>query len=143
MVESTRRVPVGHGSSLWPNLMDPFRTLGASVAQLFSPQADARGRQDAYEISLELPGVEEKDVDITLTDDVLTVKGEKRSTREEKGADYFIAERSYGAFQRAFRLPADADTAKVAADMKDGVLTITVPRTSTPKGARKINVTTG
>lgn len=142
MVESSRRVPVG-GSSFWPNLMDPFRTLGSSVAQLFSPQADAKGKEDAYEISLELPGIAEKDVDITLTDDVLTVKGEKRASREEKGADYFIAERSYGAFQRAFRLPADADTGKVSADMKDGVLTITVPRTSTPRGARKISVTKG
>ena len=82
----------------------------------------------------------EKDVELTVHDGLVQVKGEKSSEREEKGDTWFFSERQYGAFQRSFRLPPDADEAKVAADMKDGVLTITVPK-SAPRTQNTTRVT--
>ena len=77
---------------------------------------------------MELPGVEEKDIDITVNSGVVSVKGEKTVEREETGETWFFSERQYGAFSRSFRLPEDADGGRVEAHLKDGVLRITVPK---------------
>ena len=77
---------------------------------------------------MELPGVGEDDLELTVDGGVVSVKGEKRTSREEQGETWFFSERQYGAFSRSFRLPADADEAAVRADLKDGVLSIVVPR---------------
>ena len=90
---------------------------------------------------MELPGVAEKDIDVSLYDDVLTAKGEKNSERKEEGDGYFFSEREYGRFQRTFRLPADAKGDGVGADFSNGVLKITVPKIAEEKQeAKKIKV---
>ena len=124
MVEKTQN------TGFWPSLYDPLRSFGHRVSEFLTPASEASLAEDAYRIAIELPGVAEKDVELTVHDGLVQVKGEKSSEREEKGDTWFFSERQYGAFQRSFRLPPDADEAKVAADMKDGVLTITVPKSA-------------
>ncbi len=70
----------------------------------------------------------EKDIDLSVDNGVVTVKGEKRTEKEDKGETWYFSERQYGAFQRSFRLPQDADEGGIKADLKDGVLTVTVPK---------------
>jgi HSP20 family protein len=77
---------------------------------------------------MELPGVEEANIDITVNSGVVSVKGEKSATREEAGETWFFSERQYGAFSRSFRLPEDADGDGIEAELKDGVLQIIVPK---------------
>jgi HSP20 family protein len=118
---------------------DPFRRLGPTFdirGIEMAPKVEVSEDKKAYEISAELPGVEEKDVKLTLQDDVLTVSGEKKSEREEKEEGYHVSERSYGSFQRSFRLPDDVNADKISAKFDKGVMTITLPRTGTakPKG---------
>jgi HSP20 family protein len=125
----------------WPGFYEPFRHLGERVADWFAPRADAKSSDAQYEITLELPGVAQADIDVSLDDGVLTVKGEKYSERKEEGEGYFFSEREYGRFQRTFRLPADARGDGVAADFSDGVLKITVPKMAEEKQtAKKITV---
>lgn len=121
MVEKT-------SEALWPSIWDPFRAFGTRVADWLSPAADAKSEAEGYRITMELPGVAEDDIHVTAEEGILSVKGEKRSSREEKGEGWFFSERQYGSFARSFRLPADADAGAVSADLKDGVLTVTVPR---------------
>jgi HSP20 family protein len=75
-----------------------------------------------------VPGVEEKDIDVSVNEGMVTVTGKKSSEREEKGETWFFSERSYGSFSRSFRLPPDADEKKVDATLKDGLLTINLPK---------------
>ena len=80
-------------------------------------------------ITAELPGVRDKDVEVSLVGDVLTIKGEKRSDREESNRGYHLSERSYGSFYRSIPLPAGIDTDKASAEFKNGVLIVTLPKT--------------
>jgi HSP20 family protein len=82
------------------------------------------------EISAELPGIDAKDIDVSVSGDMLVLKGEKRQEKEEKDKDYHFSERSYGSFQRSFELPSSVDCNKIAADFSKGVLTITLPKTA-------------
>lgn len=124
MVEKTQN------TGFWPSLYDPLRNFGHRVSEFLTPASEASLAEDSYRIAIELPGVAEKDVELTVHDGLVQVKGEKNAEREEKGDTWFFSERQYGAFSRSFRLPPDADEEKVAADMKDGVLTITVPKSA-------------
>ena len=92
-------------SEWWPNVWDPLRRLGTRVADFFSPPSDAAATDDSYIIDIDLPGVKKDDITVELTGNMLTVKGHKQSSREEKGKAYFYAERSFGAFQRSFKIP--------------------------------------
>lgn len=125
----------------WPNIYEPFRHLGERIADWFAPRSEAKATNAKYEITIELPGVDAKDIDVALDDGVLTVKGEKRSERKEEGEGYFFSEREYGRFQRTFRLPADAVGDEVSADFTNGVLKITVPKRGEEKqGTKKVAV---
>jgi len=137
-------VEKSHTAGLWPSVYEPFRNFGSRVADWLAPASDASADEDAYRITMELPGVEEKDIDITVNSGVVSVKGEKSSQREEKGATWFFSERQYGAFSRSFRLPEDADGENVEAHLKDGVLSITVPKRApeTPE-ATKVKIKRG
>jgi HSP20 family protein len=137
-----RMVETSHKSGFLPSLADPFRTLGARVADWFAPASEASADDGAYRISMEVPGVEEKDIDITLHEGVVTVTGRKESTKTEKGETWFFSEREFGSFSRSFRLPPDADGDGIGADLKDGVLTLTVPKRgdTSPEGARKVPI---
>jgi len=125
----------------WPGFYEPFRHMGDRIADWFAPRAEAKESNARYEITMELPGVAEKNIDVSLHDGVLTVKGEKSSERKEEGEGYFFSEREYGRFQRTFRLLADARGDDVAADFSNGVLKITVPKMAEEKReAKKIKV---
>ena len=135
MVEST------HAAEFWPALTEPLRAAGRQLADWFAPASEARREEAAYTIRMELPGVKAEDIDVSVHDGALTVKGEKRSDRREEGETWFFSERQYGAFQRSFRLPADADQDAVSADFTDGLLVISVPRRGpAATGARRIPV---
>ena len=123
MVEQTRSL------GWWPSLYEPFHTLGAKIADWFSPPSEAAECGEAYMVKVELPGVKLADIDLSVHDGVITLKGEKRSEHTEQGENYYFSERQYGAFSRSFRLPSDADPGQMEADLKDGVLTITAPKT--------------
>jgi HSP20 family protein len=105
------------------------------------PAVDIAETEKAYEIAAELPGIDEKNVEVKFADGVLTIKGEKREEKEEKKKDYYLSERSFGSFQRAFQVPDGVDTDKIEASFKKGVLTVTLPKSAeAQKAAKKIEV---
>lgn len=109
------------------------------------PSLDVTEGKDAYVVKAEVPGIEPKEVQVSVDDGVLTIKGEKRQEKEEKAEKaehYYRAECSYGAFARSVRLPGPVDGGKVSASMKNGVLVITLPKTAAAKGT-EIRVTAG
>ncbi|GGH29609.1 HSP20 family protein [Cribrihabitans marinus] len=116
-----------HGS-FWPSIYDPFRNIGTRLAEWLNPAAEASGSDGSYDISMELPGVSESDIELTVENGVVTIRGEKKTETERKGDTWYFSERQYGAFRRSFRLPEDADGANASARMKDGVLKISVPK---------------
>lgn len=133
-----------HTAGWWPSVYEPLRRAGQRVAEWFAPKSDAAASANSYHVGLELPGVQVEDIDIAVQDDTLVVSGEKRFAREEQGETFFFSEREYGSFQRSFRLPPDADMNAIAADFKDGVLTITIPkRTVSGEGARRVPIRAG
>ncbi len=137
-------VEKSHTSGWWPSLYEPLRQFGERVADWVAPRSEAKASAGAYEITLELPGVKQDDIEIALHEGVLTVKGEKRAERREEGEDYFFSEREYGRFQRSFRLPPDADGENIGATFSDGVLRISVPKRGEEKsGSQKIRVKGG
>jgi HSP20 family protein len=105
------------------------------------PVIDMSENDKTYKISAELPGMDSKDIDVSVTGDMLVLKGEKRQEKEEKDKSYHFSERAYGSFQRAFELPASVDRGKITADFSKGVLTITLPKTAqAQQPAKKIEV---
>ena len=106
--------------------IEPFESrMGA-----FTPQVDVTENDKEIKISAELPGMDEKDIDLSLQNDMLTIKGEKKEEKEDKGKDYYRMERSYGSFIRTIPLPVEVETDKVEARFKKGVLSITLPKTA-------------
>ncbi len=99
----------------------------------WSPAIDIADKDDKLVLTAELPGMQKSDVKIDLQDNVLTIEGEKRYKNEENKANYYRCERAYGKFSRSFTLPLKIDTAAVTAEFKDGVLTITMPKTEDAK----------
>jgi len=94
-------------------------------------------------ITAELPGMDDKDIDISLTKDSLSIKGQKKEEKEDKGKDYYRMERSYGSFSRTIALPSEIDIDKVKAEFKKGLLTVTLPKTAKAiKETKKIPVKT-
>jgi len=100
----------------------------------WSPTVDVSEDKDAVTVKAELPGVEQKDIAVSLQEGMLTIKGEKRAEKEEKDKHYHRIERSSGAFYRSIQLPSVVDAGKVAATFKDGVVTITLPKSPEAKG---------
>ncbi len=100
----------------------------------WEPTVDITEDKDTVTVKAELPGVEQKDIGVSLQDGVLTIKGEKQAEKEEKDKRYHRVERSYGALVRSIRLPAAVETGKVTAAFKDGVVTITLPKAPEAKG---------
>ena len=94
----------------------------------FVPKMNVKEDEKAIEITAEVPGLKPEDIELTLTGDILTLKGEKKNQHEEKTEDYHLVERRYGSFQRSFRLPVEVDRAKLAATHKDGILTVTLTK---------------
>ena len=106
-----------------------------------TPAVDVIETDKAYEIAAELPGMDEKNIEVKVTDGVLTMKGERQEEKEEKKKDYYLQERSFGSFQRSFELPEGVDPEKIEASFKKGVLTLKLPKKpEAQKPAKKIDV---
>ena len=115
--------------------IQPFWQRQASFAAL--PAVDVAETDKAYEITAELPGLDEKNVEVKVAGGVLTIKGEKQEEKEEKKKDYYLSERSYGSFQRSFQVPDGVDADKIEANFKNGVLTVTLPKSAEAQKAEK------
>lgn len=104
------------------------------------PKVDFSEIDGGYELSAELPGMGEKDVECTLSGNMLTVKGEKEESREKEKKGFYIRERNYGSFMRNFTLPEDVDSDKLDATVSDGVLRVFMPKCEEKQKSRKIEV---
>ena len=137
------------------NLFNLYNEMGRAFGDFFGsheegtdteevywmPTVDVSETENDFEIRAELPGVSERDVSVSVTDNRLTVKGEKRQETETEGKNYHRVERRYGNFQRSFTLPRNIETSNIKAGFKDGVLTLTIPKAEAAKPA-EIPITT-
>lgn len=116
--------------------VEPFRGMKDWV-----PALDISETEEAVVVKAELPGLEQKDVEVTLSGDLLTIKGEKKEEKEEKSRHFHRVERSYGSFERNIQLPTDVKADKVKASFKNGVLVVELPKAEQTKSKSvKINV---
>ena len=123
-------------------LFDGFgRGFSATSASPLLPSMDVSDTEKEIEITAELPGLEEKDVQLNVADNLLTIRGEKKSHREEKEKDYRLVERSYGSFQRTIELPNGVNPDSIQATISKGVLKVVVPKPA-PAQTKKIAVKT-
>lgn len=113
---------------------EPFSTTEVDFAV---PAVDLTEDDKAYKVTAELPGIDEKDIDVTVSGGMLVIKGEKKQEKEEKDKNYYLSERSYGSFQRSFTLPEGVDEDKIAANFAKGVLTVTLPKSADAQKAQK------
>ncbi|MGO9756499.1 MAG: Hsp20/alpha crystallin family protein [Roseiarcus sp.] len=154
-------IPVSQERSALARASDPFTALRQEIDRLFSDfgrgfpafgrafpafgasdlalRMDMTENDKAIELTAELPGLEEKDVEINFVDDVLTIRGEKASEKDEGDKNYRFVERSYGSFSRSVELPPGVDPAAIKASLSKGVLTVTIPKAA-PAVAKKIEV---
>jgi len=116
--------------------LDPFGGSELATGD-FMPRVDVRENDKEIKVTAELPGMDEKDIDVTLSRDSLTIKGEKQEETEDKGKDYYRSERRYGSFHRVVPLSAEVDESKAEADFKKGVLKIRLPKTPEAQASRK------
>lgn len=100
-----------------------FGAIGGLV-----PSVDIADSEKELVVTAELPGMSDKDIEVVVSDDLLTIKGEKKTEKEEKKKNYYMSERSYGKFERSFRLPDNVDPGKVSAGFENGILTIRAPK---------------
>jgi HSP20 family protein len=113
----------------------------SSRPDAFVPHVDVVNTDKEIKVSVELPGMDDKDIEVTLTAEALTIKGEKKEEKEEKGKDYYRSERSYGSFIRTIPLPETIETNNVTASFEKGVLIVKLPKTPQAlAGTRKIPV---
>lgn len=121
----------------------PFGAFGESLGA-FSPRIDMSESEKELKVSAELPGLDENDIEVSLAQNALTISGEKKEEKEDKGWNYYRMERSYGSFQRTIPLPYEVEGDKVEAAFKKGVLTITLPKTAeAQKQTKKISIKAG
>ena len=137
------------------DIWEPFASLRRDMERMFedfsrdtgwgpamtgmaaAPRIDVSETDAELKIEAEMPGVDEKDVEVVLSDGRLTIRGEKKHEKDEKKKDYHLVERSYGSFARSIGLPFAADPGKVKADFAKGVLTVTVPKPPEIKAKEK------
>lgn len=152
--------PIGRQRHGWemeaPERTDPFRRMSQQMERMFEdlvgtvpsrlfggdggglaagisagqPSVDVSETKDALEIDVDLPGLDQRDIDITLNEDILTVTGERKEEREDRGRNFYRAERNYGRFSRRIMLPYKVDEERVVANFDKGVLHITLPKSA-------------
>jgi HSP20 family protein len=147
-------IPIGRDRNAVRSEVNIFDTLQREIDRVFAdftrgfpsfaardlvPNVDVTETDKEIEITAELPGLEEKDVQINLADDVLTIKGEKKAEKEEKDKSYRLVERTYGAFSRSIELPAGVNPDAIKANISKGVLRVSVPKPA-PAQTKKIEV---
>jgi HSP20 family protein len=137
--------PFGELSSLrreMDRLWDGFfgeRPLARVWEREWIPSLDVSETKENFVVKAEVPGIDAKDINISLTGDVLTIKGEKKHEKEEKEEDYHLVERGYGVFSRSVRLPAEVESAKIKASYKNGILKVTLPKSEKVK-AKEVKI---
>jgi len=120
--------------SLWPR----------EVSRATTPAVDIAEKDTAYEVTAELPGMDESNIEVELSNGALTIRGEKKEEKEEKKKDYYLSERRYGSFERRFQVPQGVDADKIDASFKKGLLTVTLPKTREAQAQeKKITVKAG
>ncbi len=147
-------IPLGSDRGVTRPMSNPFSALQQEIDRLFDgfsrgfsgfparemmPSMDLSETDKEIEITAELPGLEEKDIQLNVADNVLTIRGEKKNEREETKKDYHLVERSYGSFTRAVQLPEGVNADGIKAVMSKGVLKVTVPKPA-PAQTRKIDI---
>ena len=129
----------------------PFRRPSFDIEPFWAPQSwitvpavDFVEHDDAFEMTADLPGLDEKNIELKVANGVLTIKGEKTEDKEEKEGDFHLRERRFGSFERSFHLPEIVDTDKIEASFKHGVLTVKLPKTAeAQKLVKKVEVKGG
>lgn len=125
----------------WSRFDRPFEEIGGCSAPGMAA-SDVVETDGSIEVSVELPGLDEKDVEVTLSGDTLTIKGEKKVERQDEKKGFYLSERSYGSVFRAIPLPSGIDTDKAEAKFKNGVLTVTLPKSAEAASrSKKVEVT--
>ena len=158
MAESVTKLPIKKEGGRWPSLWGsrPVESLHREIDRLFedfnrgwwrlpfgrsvepmwqgeggwgtSPAVDVVENDKAFEITAELPGIDDKNVELTVSDGTLTIRGEKSEEKEEKQKGYYLSERRFGSFERSFGVPDNVEIDKIEAQFKNGVLTVTLPK---------------
>jgi HSP20 family protein len=122
--------------------MEPVGLYGSSFT-FPTPAVEVTENDKMFKIAAELPGLEQKDIELTVSGNALTLKGEKRYEKDEKDKDRHMSERAYGSFQRSFTLPESVDRDKITAELTKGVLTITLPKSAAvQQPEKKIDIKT-
>jgi HSP20 family protein len=128
-------------------LFNEFRGVGGgpyAPEPGFAPAVNVKQTENGVEVTAELPGIDEKNIEVSLADNALTIRGEKKEEKDEKGEGWFVSERSFGSFMRTVPLPVEVDQAKASAQFKNGVLTVTLPAAAdAERKAKKIAVKAG
>src|ERR1700730_3815259 len=147
-------IPMGSDRAVTHPMSSPFSALQQEIDRLFDgfsrgfsgfparemmPSMDLSETDKEIEITAELPGLEEKDIQLNVADNVLTIRGEKKNEREETEKDYHLVERSYGSFTRSIQLPDGVNPYSIKAVMSKGVLKVTVPKPA-PAQTKKIDI---
>ena len=131
MLRGFDRIPFGSSHPLLPTL----------DGGMLKPTLDLGATETDYTITVEIPGVDQKDVSLEIAEDTLTIRGEKHREQEDSGKNYYRMERAYGSFQRVLSLPEDVDQERIRASFKNGILTIAMPRKALPEAnVRRIEV---
>ena len=118
---------------LWDSFFEEGLRSRVEGEEEWLPALDRAETDNEIVVKAEVPGMDPKDIDISLSDGMLTIKGEKKQEREEKESDYHLIERSYGAFSRSVQLPKEVQRNKIKASYKNGVLSITLPKSEEAK----------
>jgi HSP20 family protein len=118
---------------LWDSFFEGGSRRRTEEGGEWLPSLDVAETKNELVVKAEIPGMDPKDIDISLSDGVLTIKGEKRQEKEEKEADYHLVERSYGSFIRLVQLPKEVQSDKISASYKDGILKISLPKSEEAK----------
>ena len=111
----------------------PTRMERFSEGANWRPRIDVMEKEKEYEVIAELPGIDKKDITVSIKEDVLTISGEKRFAEQKEGENYFCSERSFGKFERSFRMSDKIESDKIKAEYKNGVLTLSIPKIEKPE----------
>ena len=134
------------GTEFWRSpfrrsLFDMESTFRRALTVGNGPAVDIVDKDNAYEVTADVPGFDEKNIEVKVVNGSLSIKGERKSEKEEKKKDYYLSEREFGSFERTFAVPEGVDRDKITASLKKGVLTVTLPKKpEAQQPAKKIEV---
>ena len=133
MIKWTLRKSLMNSPSYLDQIFSDFGMDFRSSDAVWSPAVDISESEKGYEVKAELPGMKKDEIKISFKDDVLTLSGERKDEKEEKGKNFHRIERSYGQFERCFHLPKNVKASDIKADYKDGILAVNIPKSEEAK----------